>query len=222
MDELKQFYEALKAGMSVGEFLTAYERFDTHFRRQHGLVEDYRLASRSMKKFCDEVRPVTRLVKAHATPTDRVQFNLSDQCPKYPDCTVTLNGRPRDVEVTVARAMERLYLMTELNAKGEAPGYIPLQDNAPHSSFRSAVQREQLPFCEDETIADMVEAIRICITKKRKFRGDVLLIEAPLDTLEDETWFEAKDLLSRPVGNIGFQEVYLTGRSETDICIQLK
>ncbi len=179
-DELDDFYTALKSGTNVASFLEKYERI-IRFTHAEGLTEDYRLGSGRVKKLRDEVSPVARFVSKYAAPEDRIWFALDDTAP---DCCVRHgSGRLREIEVTVAQARERLNVMTELNQTGTGRGFFGLSDDAPTEDFVRRRAQPRVAYSAEEIGRSIICAVAICAHKKSKFRGDTLLIEAPLETL---------------------------------------
>ena len=114
-DELDDFYATLKSGTTVASFLEKYEHI-FKFIHAGGLTEDYRLARGRVKELSDEVTPVARFVRKHASLEDQIWFALDNTAP---DCHVRHeDGRLREIEVTVAQAKERHFVMSELNRTG--------------------------------------------------------------------------------------------------------
>ncbi len=218
--ELDDFYAALKSGTTVANFL---ERYDGIFQFIHkkGLTKDYRLAKGRMKKLRDEVCPVARFVRMHATPEDRIRFALDDTAP---DCFVKHgDDRLREIEVTVAQARERLNVMTELNQTGTGRGYLGLSDDAPTKDFVRRMDQPRIAHSTEEIGRSIVCAVAICARKKSKSPGDTLLIEAPLETLPADRWGNFRAPLAETVKDLAFPEVYVTGRSgDRDICLRIK
>ena len=217
-DELDDFYAALKSGTTVASFLERYDRifpFD-----KEALTKDYRLARGKVKKLRDEVCPVARFVKKHAALEDRIWFTLDNNAP---DCRVKHGGdRLRGIEVTVAQGKERFTVMTELNQTGTGRGFIGLSDDAPKEDFDGKKDQPRAAFSTEEIGQSIIRAVAICARKKSKFRGDTLLTEAPLETLPADRWGNFRADLAQQVKELAFAEVYLTGRSDRDICLRIK
>jgi len=218
-DELDDFHIALKSGTTVASFLKRYERI-IQFIHEEGRTKDYRLARRPVKKLRDEVSPVARFVRKHAAPEDRIWFALDDTTP---DCCVRHGGgRLREIEVTVAQGRERLNVMTELNQTGTGRGYLGLSDDAPTEDFVRRMAQPRVAYSGEEVGHSMICAVVICARKKSVSQGDTLLIEAPLETLPANRWDDFRLLLAEKVKELAFCEVYVTGRSERDICLRIK
>ncbi len=218
-DDLDDFYTALKGGTTVASFLKKYEHI-IEFIHEEGLTEGYRLARGRVKKLCDEVSPVARFVREHAALEDRIWFALDDTTP---DCCVRHGGgRLREIEVTVAQARERLNVMTELNRTGTARGYLGLSDDAPKEDFVRRMTQPRVAYSGEEVGHSMIRSVAICARKKSNSQGNTLLIEVPLQTLPANRWDDFRPHLAEKVKELAFREVYVTGRSERDICLKIK
>ena len=68
----------------------------------------------------------------------------------------------------------------------------------------------------------LICAVAICARKKSKFTGDTLLIDASLETLPGNRWDDFWKALANEVGKLTFDEVYVTGRSDQEICRRIK
>lgn len=219
-DQLEDFYAVLKSGTTVATFLSQYDKI-IQFVHARGLTENYRRGNGRVKKLRDEISSVARFVRTYAESEDQILFALGDT---YPDCVVCRrDGSKRQIEVTVAQALERLYVMKELNEKGTGRGFLGLSDDAPHQEFRDQMGHERRMYSTDEAVQGIINAIKICAENKRHYQGDVLLIEAPLGTLPMDRWVQSKQLFSEKAKALQFCEVYVTGRSDDhDICLQIK
>lgn len=220
IDELDDFFTALKSGTTVASFLERYERI-IPFIHKKGLTKDYRLARRRMKKLRDEVSPIARFVREHAAPEDRIWFALDDTAP---DCCVKHGGdHVREIEVTVAQAKERFNVMAELNQTGTGRGFLGLSDDAPKEDFDRRMDQPRVAYSTEEIGQSIICAVTICARKKSKFRGDTLLIEAPLEMLPTDRWGDFREHLAQKVKELAFSEVYVTCRSHgRDICLRIK
>lgn len=217
--ELDDFYIALKTGTTVASFLKRYERI-IQFIHEEGRTKDYRLARRPVKKLRDEVSPVARFARKHAAPDDRIWFALDDTAP---DCYVRHGGgRLREIEVTVAQARERFNVMIELNRTGIGRGHLGLSDDASTEDFVRQMAQPRVAYAGEEIGYNMICAVAICARKKSDFQGDTLLIEAPLETLPANRWDDFRPQLAEKVKELAFREVYVTGRSQCDICLKIK
>ncbi len=219
-DELDDFYTALKSGTTVARFLEQYEHI-IGFIHAERLTEDYRLGKGRVKRLRDEVSPVARFVREHASLEDQIWFALDYTAP---DCCVRHGvDRLREIEVTVAQGSERFNVMTELNQTGIGRGFLGLSDDAPTEHFVRKMAQPREAYTEEEIGRIMICAVAICARKKEQSRGDTLLIEAPLVTLPAERWDNFRTPLSKKVKELAFPEVYVTGRSSgRDICLRIK
>ena len=217
-DPLDDFYTTIKNGTTVSNFLEKYERIFTFIHPD--LTEDYRLGSGRVKKLRDEVTPVARFVRKFAAPADRISFALSDAAP---DCCVTHEGtRRREIEVTVAQGRERYELMRELNQNGIGRGFLGLSDDAPTDHFKERMNQPKKGYDTEEIVRTFICAVAICARKKSKFTGDTLLIDAPLETLPANRWDNFWESLANEVEKLTFDEVYVTGCSDQEICRRIK
>lgn len=219
-DDLDDFCAALKSGTTVASFLEMYERI-IGFVHAEDLTEDYRLGRGRVKKLRDEVSPVTRFIREHASLEDRIWFALDNTAP---DCCVKHgDDRLREIEVTVAQGGERYNVMTELNQTGTGRGFLGLSDDEPTELFARKMAQPREAYTEEEIGRAMIYAVGICARKKSKSRGDTLLIEAPLETLPADLWDNFRVQLSEKVKELAFPEVYVTGRSsDRDICLRIR
>ena len=223
-DELDDFYAALKSGTAVASFLKNYER-TIGFIHAENLTEDYRLARGRVKKLCDEVTPVARFVREYASLEDQIWFALDNTAP---DCRVRHEGgRLREIEVTVAQAKERLFVMRELNRSGTARGFLGLTDDAPMENFEEKMAQPNMGYTEEEVVRSIICAVEICARKKGKFQWNTLLIEAPLETLRADRWDDFRAHLAERVKELAITEVYVTGRGsdggiDRGICLRIK
>jgi hypothetical protein len=212
---LDDFYEALKAGLTVEDFLQHHHAI---FELVHsaGLTHDYRLARKPVKKLRDEITPAAYFCSSHAAPRDLIRFNLDSN---YPDCTLARQGGEIvGIEVTVAQARERRALMTELNEKGEGRGFIGATDDKPEDHFRQLMKHEPQAYSTEEAISCTKRALRLRADGKRNHSGEILLIDAPLEILPAQRWIEFVPEFSEIVQELKFKEVYLTGRGDNDNC----
>lgn len=218
-NQLVDFYAVLTRGTTVADFLVKYERV-IQFVHEKGLTRMYRLAHEPVKKLCDEVTPVTRFVRTYSAAEDWIWFSLSDASP---DCFVRHEGaRLREIEVTVAQGLERLNVMTELNDTGIGRGHLGLSDDDPKQDFVQKMSQPRTAYTESEIGHSMIRAVEICARKKSQHRGDTLLIEAPLETLPANRWGNFQASMAENVKSLMFSEVYITGRSDHEICLQIK
>ncbi len=98
-----------------------------------------------------------------------------------------------------------------------------MSDDAPTEHFVRMMARPRKAYTEDEVGHIIVCEVTICARKKNKFRGDTLLIEAPLETLPADRWGNFRAHLAEKVKELAFPEVYVIGRSGgRDICLRIK
>lgn len=219
-DELHDFYAALKNGLTVEAYLSRYEKF-FEFVHAHNLTEDYRLARGRLKQLRDEVAPVARFAKTHAEPKDQIRFALDNT---YPDCVIChQGGRKRDVEVTIAQALKRLFLMRELNERGTGRGFIDMTEDAPSQQLKDAMEREPEAYSTDQVINCIQHDIELRAKRKKWHRGDTLLVEVDLEVLPARRWEEFLAGFAEKVRGLNFHEVYLTGRGDNgDSALRIK
>ena len=219
-DKLDDFYEILRMGLTVERFLHLRKEI-FGFVHSHELTKDYRLGRGRVKRLCDEVTPVARFVRECAKPEDWVSFTMDSQ---YPDCVVChQDGRKRELEVTMAQARERFHLMSDLNETGTSRGFIGLTDNTPTQHFKDAMGSERQAYSTDEVISCIQHAIQLRVRKKKKYKGNTLLIEADLLILPSARWDEFRTRFTKEAKVLNFCEVYLTGRGDSgDIILKIK
>ncbi len=226
-DELDDFYDVLRSGITVESFLEKHAEI-FGFVHARGLTNNYRLAKGRVKKLRDEIAPVARFVRAHTKPEDRIRFALDDT---HPDCTLChQDGRRRKVEVTVAQAKERFRLMTELNEKGTARGFLGITDDSAWQDFEDRMGCERKAYSTEEVLCCIQSAIELCAQNKLRYGGDTLLIEAPMVTLPVDRWSQLPERFAdnEQLKALLFSEVYVTGSSSDgsgcakDICLKIK
>ncbi|MBV8891617.1 hypothetical protein [Bradyrhizobium sp.] len=221
MDVFASFYEQMKSGLEVSEFLGCHAALFREIKA-HGLMEDYRLGRGRMKRLRDEVTPVALFLPEHADSSDKVQFPLNNN---VPDCNVwhRTPNLHRTIEVTVAQARERLNLMTELNETGWGRGFIGVTDDKPKSAFDERMAEPREAYSTDRVREIMTGALILCAGNKAHSQGHTLIISAAMDMLPRERWIEMRQSLAAPVSQLAFQEVYLVGRpDEKELCLRLK
>jgi len=218
--ELDDFYEALKNGVSVDTFL---RRYDEIFPIIHklGFTEDYRLGRGKLKCLSDEITPVARFCRFHTRVHDKICFALDET---YPDCIIEFdNGRRLEVEVTVANALKRKNLMTELNNSGKGRGFINVHEDAPHQDFLNSMEAEPKAYSTDEVIECVRHDLLLRAERKKFHQGDTLLVELDLVILPSCRWQEHLATFSREVESLSFENIFLTGRgSRGDLCMRIK
>ncbi|MYZ49478.1 hypothetical protein [Propylenella binzhouense] len=166
-----------------------------------------------LKKVRDEIIPVFHHVLAMNLAGD-VRFALNDA---VPDCWIrTLNAPERGTEVTIALARAAYEQGRALNERGEAPGFLPFQDDAPAEAFRNAVTAERKAYSTDQAIRLVCEGIDRCLRRKAgpRYADLDLLIEAPLNLLPREAWTAALPRLEASARSSPFREVHVVGDPE--------
>lgn len=228
-DALDDFYAALRKGLPVEDFLRRRGQI-FQFVKSHGLAEDYVLGRGRLDKLRDEVIPIARFVREHASPDDEIRFALDNS---YPDCVLrNRHGRQRTIEVTVTRAKERLALMEQLIKGGEVHGVINLQDHAELSDFRRHAERAGDPdkaeaYSTEQLFSLIVYAVERSTKRKAHHQADTLLIEVVQDmyALTDNRCPGLQNLLlkSEQVKQLSFSDVYVVGYGDQgDICLKIK
>ncbi|WP_151611564.1 hypothetical protein [Sinorhizobium alkalisoli] len=228
-DALDDFYAALKEGLAVDDFLRRRKQI-FQFVKSIGLIDDYVLGRRRMAKLRDEVTPAARFVRGHARPDDEIQFALDGT---YPDCVVrNRHGCKREIEVTVARAQERLALMERAIKGGEVRGIINVQDHEELVVFRRPAEHAGDPdkvgaYSTEQLFSLIVDAVETRAKRKARHKGDTLLIEILPDmyALTDDRVRDLEALLlqSEEVKRLSFSDVYVLGYGhQGDICMKIK
>jgi hypothetical protein len=228
-DKLDEFYAALKGGLTIEDFLRWREQI-FRFVKSSGLTDDYVLGRGRVDKLRDEVIPVARFVKEHARPDDKIRFALDDS---FPDCVVSnQHGRQREIEVTVARAKERVALMEQAIKGEEIHGIINLQDCKELSDFRrhaeQAGDRDKVEaYSTEQLFGLIIDAVEQRAKRKAFLQADTLLIEVVPDMygLADNRCPDLQNLLllSEEVKQLSFSDVYIVGYGhQGDICLKIK
>jgi hypothetical protein len=221
VQQLDRFYELIKSGTSVDKFLYEYANLFPAIRSS-GLLCDYRLGRGRLKRLRDEVTPAARFVRQHAEINDRIQLSLNSSTP---DCNVwhSIPPRHRTIEITVAQALERFNLMTELNHTGLGRGFLGLTDDAGKGVFLNAMGQERQMYSTENAYETMAHAVTLTAQNKSFSQATTLLIESPLEWLPENRWVEARSRLTHLVANLNFSEVYLVGSHDNgDLCLRLK
>jgi hypothetical protein len=224
-DELGVFYELLKRGITVGDFLERRVQVIQHIRAR-SLTRDFRLAKGHLKRFSDEVTPVAYFVAAQASDADLVQFPLDTGAL---DCNVHhCGGRHRKIEITVAQAQERYETGKELNETGWGRGFVGISDCAPKGALRAKMAEPRDAYTTEQAKAAMINAVSICISKKSlNCISDTLIVSAPLNWLLTKHWSErfwSQFAASSVVKAAPFLEIFVVGeiKGEGERCFQLK
>lgn len=229
-DALDDFYAALREGLTVESFLRRCEQI-FQFIKSYGLTDDYVLGRGRVDKLRDEVILVARLVREHAHPDDRIQFALDNS---YPDCVLRGHGRSeRQIEVTVARAQERLTLMERsIRTGNEIHGIIKLPDGEPLFNFRSHAEKASDPdkaeaYSTEQLFSLIIDAVEKRAKRKAYHQADTLLVEVVPDMyyLADNRCRDLQKplLQSKEVKRPSFADVYVVGYGhQGDICLKIK
>jgi hypothetical protein len=217
--DLDDFYAALRGGLPVSALIAGYERM-VDLTHAAEMTAEFRLGSGQLKKLKDEVLPVVRFVRLHATADDLVRFAIGSS---YPDCEwVPVGKRKREIEVTVGQAKERLHTMRELNECGKSRGFVGLSDSEPQTAFEEVMRQPREGYSIERVVRCVSEALASCVENKSRHQGDILLIEITnLQTLPDEQWLRHLTSFQEAVHDAPFAEVYMTGRSHDNICLRL-
>ena len=228
-DALDDFYAALKKGITIEDFLRRREEI-FQFVKTHGLTNDYKLGRGRVSELRDEVIPIARFVRDHALPDDEIRLALDNS---YPDCVLrNRHGRQREIEVTVARAKERVALMEQLIKGGEVHGVIDLPEQAELSDFRRHAELAGDPdmadaYSTEQLFSLFVDAVEKSAKRKANHKADTLLIEVVPDLycLPDNRCPDLQNLLlqSEAVRRLSFSDVYVVGYGDQgDICLKIK
>lgn len=223
VDDLERFYDLVKSGTRVDEFVGAFESLFP-FLRANGLKEEYRLARGRCKRLRDEVSPVAIFAGRYAAPHDRIQFPLNSG---VPDCNVWHQNPAwhRTIETTIIQGRARLNVMTELNETGWGRGFVDLTDDRPTRDFVEVMGQEREAYSTEQVQRTMVHALALCAANKAHSQGHTLLIDVAtsMQTLPGERWLEMQCALAQPVKNLSFAEIHLVGQPDgEDFCLKLK
>lgn len=222
LDDLDRFYEVMKSGTSVDDFLHCHAAIFS-FIHSAGLTPEYRLGSGRLKRLRDEITPVARYVRQSAALDDWIQFPLNSSTP---DCNVwhRATQRHQTIEVTIIRGKERYYLKKELNDTGAGRGRIGVGDNQPKRKFENAMGKEPRMHSTDEEQIATAEAIALCVRKKTRSSGDLLLIEYDgINLLPKIRWLEIQSRLAQSVQTLRFSEIFLVGNGrDSNFCLRLR
>jgi hypothetical protein len=212
MSPLEEFYAILKGGITVSEFLVRFnDIFD--FVHSANLPSKYRLAQKPVKRLRDEAAPMARFTQNVGSPNDVIKFAFDDG---PIDCTLSSAGQcVRNIQITIAQGTARFYSMTELNEAGIAFGNLNVVDGSEKSEFLTVVEKGRVMYSTDAAKKTLRMAISRCIDKKSKGLGcDTLVIEAPLEILPLERFYEMVPTLSELAVASPFEEVFVVGHTE--------
>ena len=224
-DALDYVLSIAQTGTPVGDLQHALDALLTTDRTEVELA-DWRLRRGRLKKVCDEILPVTRLVRFLGESNGHVRFPLDS---KAPDCywRRAQEGSPIGVEVTISQGRARHILGTELVTapRGSAVrGFLSLQDDAGKRMTEAAKRSSRAMYSTPQALASTGDGIRRCLREKdhEKYRGMILLIEAPLETLPAQRWQALQPALREEAQRLPFQSVFVLGNGERLPGLQLK
>ncbi|RWO28626.1 MAG: hypothetical protein EOS10_24635 [Mesorhizobium sp.] len=223
-EALNDLYAELSAagGVSVTDLRSHVAAFSSRPISKADL-QGYREGKKPWKKLRDEVVPVEQFLSAHYPDTTRVRFPLDDQ---PPDAWIALDPDSAmiGIEVTGAHARAGIEVAKSLAAGKPVPGFIPLSDNAPATTFAKARARGRI--MNARTTVDLVidEAIAARLSGKddAKFEGHILLITAPIRSSPNRSEQEMQETHSERASALPFSEVYVIDQSRGRPIIRLK
>lgn len=214
---LKSFYNHISEANGVPVEQVCAE-LDELFERPRSKtdIDNFRMGKNPWKKLSDEICPLLRFLIANGMNEGRVCFPLND---KVPDCWYwpDKNKTPIGIEMTFALGRERIELSRELIEKGIGRGFIGLQDDAPKAHFEKSFSRQRVMYSTDHAISATRTAIRSCLSKKnkQKYKGMILIVQAPLSSLPSERWEGMVQDLITEASPLPFNEIYLIGQSDS-------
>ncbi|CAH2407054.1 hypothetical protein [Mesorhizobium escarrei] len=176
-------------------------------------VQRFRARQIPFKKLSDEVVPAMKYLR-------EIGFKGSLRFPfdnSTPDCWIRTNdGEVRGIEVTLAKARERVALAKELNETGSGRGYLGLSDEAPQKEFEAKLAGKRAMYTTEAALSSIGAAIKSCLSKKThsRYAGFDLVIDAPLRTLPADRWKLIEPDLSAAAEPTTFHRVYVVGNSE--------
>jgi hypothetical protein len=220
MDQLDEFYDSLRRGMTVADFT---KRFDEifHFIESENLVSDYRLGKGRTKRLRDEVGPAANFLKSEAASEDQVQFpldNSSDDCIWQQD-----SGRRVTIQITLVQGRERFYLASELNDSGIGRGYLGLADDKSTADFEQKMAQPHRMYSTPEAQKTIIDAVTLCAEKKSQSSADLLLIVYPNSPFSQRHWSQMKTSISNLVEDMPNSKIVLVVEDhERDFVLRLK
>ena len=81
------------------------------------------------------------------------------------------DGQHRKIQITVAQANERRYLMTELNNRGIGRGYLGLTDDQDDHLFESKMSEEPCGCSPSDVEKTLCHALGLCLSNKKHHFG---------------------------------------------------
>jgi hypothetical protein len=194
--------------------------------RSEAEMVDWRLRRGKLKKVCDEIIPVARLMRYLGAKRGTLRFPLDS---KVPDCfwTPSSAGRPIGIEVTIAQGRGRHILAEELVRAprgGITRGFVSLQDGAPKAQVKATKESQRAMYSTAQALNAVGGGILRCLHEKNqeKYRDMVLVIEAPLEALPQERWKTLQPDLAAEAKSLPFQRVFVLGGGERLPVLELK
>jgi hypothetical protein len=189
-------------------------------------LADWRLRRGRLKKVCDEIIPVMRLARFLGESHGHVLFPLDS---KVPDCfwQRSNEGSAVGVEVTISQGHARHILGTELVTapRGSAVrGYLGLQDDAGKRTTEAAKRSSRAMHSTPQALTSVGDGVRRCLRQKdhEKYRGMILVVEAPLESLPAQRWHALQPALREEARRLPFHSVFVLGNGERLPGLQLK
>jgi hypothetical protein len=212
---LALLYARLADWNSIVDFEQAMHNYFSG-KRSQAEIADFRTKRGASKVLRDEVSPVLhhlRFVKAKG----EVKFALNNT---VPDCWLREdpNGKPQGLEVTVAQSREQHHLGRELNEKRMSRGFLGLPDSASSKAFSDRLARPRVMYSTGSALEVIGNGIKSCLRKKvdAKYAGFDLLVEAPLQNVQNERWNKIKDDLRSAASEMPFREIHVIGNQDTE------
>ena len=106
---------------------------------------------------------------------------------------------------------------------GAGRGFLGLSDDAPTEDFKRKMAEPRVAYSAEEIGHSIIRAVANCVQNKSKSHGDILLIEAPLESLPADRWNDFSACLAEQAKESTYPAVYVTGRSDgRDTCLRIK
>ncbi|OYX41937.1 MAG: hypothetical protein B7Z02_13700 [Rhodobacterales bacterium 32-67-9] len=207
---LRDFYSAASSpeGISVADLPSMIDKVCAETREPTD-IHNRRTSADPWKKFEDEVCPVSRFLKCRGFVNGHVRFPLDDQ---VPDAWYSPGGRakPIGIEVTIALGKQRYVLADHLNQHGCGPGFLDESDDDFNALRKSAAKPHEM-YSTEQALERFKEGIneRLCGKNEPKYKGFILVIDAPLEVLPQERWGAILDDLTKEASCLPFSEVHV-------------